>query len=143
MGPVLLRKHYKNSGFCVVWHPKMYDILGVKCRVKMLIKVELKCWPCFCSFFRPLLGQHFNIQILLGSAGRRRCTKTWPKLGQQFNPTAYIYIYIYIPCPDVIFSSSDVIQKTWCQTHPAYMRYNMRLNNCRNSGMNVTKHETF
>ena len=88
MGPEFLRKHYKNRGFRVFWHPSKHEILGPKSKVKMLVKVTLKCWPSYVIVWRGSLK-------MLGSARKMRFLKknrpqTWPA----FNPTAYIYIYI-------------------------------------------------
>ena len=53
MGPVFFRKHYKNRGFSVFWHPKKDEMLGPKSRVKMLAMFFFwrGRWPAFNSTF--------------------------------------------------------------------------------------------
>ena len=92
MDPVFFREHHKNRGFSVF--PKRWNFRS-KSRARMLAKV--KCWPSFKFVFLGAEdGQHLNSKNAWFCRENKSFDKTGPKLGQHFNPTAYIYIYIYV-----------------------------------------------
>ena len=94
MGPVFLIKHYKNGVSELLWHSLGDDSLG-KSRVKMLAKVELKCWPSFRVVFGPLHGQHFNSTFACLYKEEEDFKKHGLNLASILTQQ-YIYIYTHI-----------------------------------------------